>query len=139
MATENKKTHPVILIVENSITSSVLMSRILVSDCGILTHNIYLEKNGMNALNKIKEGLTPDLILMDHYMPVMNGYHTVKKIRELKIHTPIILISSESETSTLLNYFSLGNMDYHMKPISRKRFVIKIKNHLGLLQTPAVS
>ena len=59
--------------------------------------NVTTCKSGEEALTKIQNGNTYDLILMDMYMEGMNGTHVLEKIRELGYKKPVILCSNDYE------------------------------------------
>ncbi|HEY5461765.1 MAG TPA: ATP-binding protein [Hanamia sp.] len=100
-----------ILVVEdNEINAKILKSFLSKWQIGIKE-----AITGIHAIELIKYHKF-DLILMDLEMPEMNGYTTLKKIREMKIDTPVIAF-----TATLLeNMDSLvteaGFTDYVLKP-----------------------
>jgi CheY-like chemotaxis protein len=56
--------------------------------------------NGKQALTRLAE-LTPDLIMLDYMMPIMDGARTLAAIRDDKsfAHTPVIMMSSLEEAS----------------------------------------
>jgi len=56
--------------------------------------------NGQDALGKLKEGLIPDLFLVDVNMPVMNGPDFVKAMQQQESFKtiPVIFLTTESES-----------------------------------------
>ncbi|RPJ08419.1 MAG: response regulator [Deltaproteobacteria bacterium] len=54
---------------------------------------VELARNGKEALEKLL-AVRPDLITLDIKMPVMDGMETLKKIREIDRHLPIVLCSA---------------------------------------------
>ncbi|WP_317898058.1 tetratricopeptide repeat-containing hybrid sensor histidine kinase/response regulator [Aurantibacillus circumpalustris] len=92
--------------------------------------NIIIAENGLEVLEKIKSN-TPDLILMDLMMPIMDGYETTKKIRQDKKfdHVPIIalsasMISKEEEKAAQLD-------DSLAKPISKNNLILALAKYLN--------
>lgn len=78
-----------------------------------------------------------DLILLDVFMPVMNGIETLKKIREMKIDTEVIMITAANDTATIDETMHLGVLDYLIKPFAYERFSValqKFKNKKTVLQ-----
>lgn len=70
-------------------------------------------ENGENALEKVEQ-LNPDIILIDLYMPVMNGLEAIRVIKE-KYETPIIILTTYNEDHLLLEGIELGVNGYLLK------------------------
>lgn len=79
--------------------------------------NIYEADNGLAALNFVKAGNSPDVILMDISMPVMNGIDAGKEIKKLLPQTKIIMLTSFNEEDKVLNSFNAGANAYCLKNI----------------------
>lgn len=73
-------------------------------------------ENGQAALRQI-ESLTPDLVLLDIQMPVMDGFEVVRRLRGPL--PAIIFVTAYSEHA--LQAFEIGAVDYLLKPISEER------------------
>ena len=91
-------------------------------------------RNGNEAIEFLKSHTT-DLILLDVYMPVMDGIAVLKKIREMKIPSEVIMITAANDTTTIENTMHLGVLDYLIKPFAYERFNValekfKIKHNL---------
>ena len=73
--------------------------------------------NGRFALAKFQT-LKPDIILLDIEMPEMDGLETVRQLRKIDAHVPIIMFSTLTErgASSTLEALSLGATDYVTKP-----------------------
>lgn len=93
-------------------------------------------RNGQEAVNFLKSQKA-DLILLDVFMPLMNGIETLKKIRELKISSDVIMITAANDTSTIEETMHLGVLDYLIKPFAYERFNVslqKFKNKMQVLE-----
>ncbi len=88
--------------------------------------------NGVEALAMIKQGLLPDLILLDVMMPKMSGYDVTKLIRETYPATqlPIILLTAKTENEDIVRGFQSGANDYITKPFSKTELIARIELHL---------
>ena len=81
--------------------------------------------NGMEALEFI-EKKNYDCIVLDIMMPKLDGYETVRAIKELKA-VPVIMISAKGEEYDKLKGFELGIDDYIVKPFSPREVMARIK------------
>ncbi|MFH2057270.1 MAG: ATP-binding protein [Pseudomonadota bacterium] len=82
--------------------------------------------NGESAVS-MATFLQPDLILMDIMMPDMNGYETLKQIRQNKICTmPIIAITAAGMKEDIINIKYAGFNDYLIRPFSPAQFLEKL-------------
>lgn len=94
---EEKKKH-VILIVDDDPD----IRYILLEDLQELYHghyNIITVDNGKECLKVLKQGIRPDLILLDVMMPEMNGWMTFDAIRDQKEYknTPIVFLTARND------------------------------------------
>jgi len=88
--------------------------------------------NGFEALTHAKKNI-PDCIVTDIMMPVMDGIHLIKRIRQVESlkNVPVIAVTA---FSTVLQERSLTNVGFAAvvsKPVSRKTLVNTIKEILG--------
>ncbi len=79
--------------------------------------------NGQAAINYVKAGHKPDLILMDISMPVMNGIDAALHIKNLLPDTKIIMLTSFSEKKLVLSAFKSGANAYCLKNIKLDELV----------------
>ncbi len=87
------------------------------------------------VLQQIQE-FHPDLILMDLYMPEIDGIKLAKLIRQIDdyISTPIIFLSSEEDFSKQIEALNLGADDFLTKPIKASHLVALVKSRLERLR-----
>ena len=83
-------------------------------------------RNGQEALDFLVDNKA-DLILLDVFMPVMNGTETLKKIRERKIDVEVIMVTAADDTATIEETVHLGVHDYLIKPFTFERFKISLE------------
>jgi DNA-binding response OmpR family regulator len=81
--------------------------------------------NGLEALERLKEDL-PDLILLDVMMPKMDGFETLKHIREVS-NVPVIMLTVRQEEGDRIRGLDLGADDYITKPFSPRELLSRIK------------
>lgn len=77
---------------------------------------VYIANDGNEAL-EIYQNNKIDVIMLDYVMPNLDGYQTVKLIREINKKIPIILISAYTDKEKLLNAIELNLIKYLEKPI----------------------
>lgn len=93
-------------------------------------------RNGQEAISYLKEHEI-DLVILDVYMPLLDGVETLKKIREMKINTEVIMVTAANDTATLENTMHLGVIDYLIKPFAYERFQIaleKFATHVSVIK-----
>lgn len=84
--------------------------------------------NGEEALEIIKTQEF-DLIILDIYMPKVDGLKLMKAIREKQLMLDIILVTAAKEVENIDEVLKLGAIDYLIKPFSYKRFKKSLLNY----------
>jgi len=67
-----------------------------------------------------------DIFLFDINMPGLNGFDTLKELRELKIDIPVIFITSMSDIDYVKEAYTLGCSDYIRKPFFFEELELRI-------------
>ena len=85
----------------------------------------------LRALDTLQE-FTPDLILMDIYMPEVNGIELTTVIREYNeyIAIPIVFLSGEQNADKQIDALSVGGDDFIAKPIRPKHLLAVVENRV---------
>lgn len=97
----------------------------------------YRCNNGEDAL-KILDSSPVDLVIMDVYMPRLDGNETLKKIREKDIPVSVIMVTAANDNKTVEEAIRLGAVDYLVKPFTFERFrqgLEKFKSNKEVLDT----
>jgi DNA-binding response OmpR family regulator len=81
--------------------------------------------NGYEALERLKEDL-PDLIILDVMMPGMDGFETLRRIREVST-VPVIMLTVRQEEGDRIRGLDLGADDYITKPVSPRELVSRVR------------
>ncbi len=84
--------------------------------------------NGEDALEKL-EKLRPDLILLDVYMPKMDGIQTIRLFRERGYQVDVIIVSAASDAETIQTMLRNGVVDYIIKPFQFERLKQAIERY----------
>lgn len=117
-----------ILIVDDSAT--MLMS--VKSTLEMNGFKVETAKDGVQAIDKLKTGVKPDLIITDINMPNMGGLDLIKNVRTLPgfRFTPILTLTTESQTAKRDEAKKLGATGWLVKPVSGPDLVKVIKQVL---------
>lgn len=83
-------------------------------------------RNGREVLEILKTS-TPDLILMDLKMPVMDGYTATKEIRKSDLHTPVIALTAYSQPEEKKMAAEAGCTFFVSKPIQKEKLFATIR------------
>jgi DNA-binding response OmpR family regulator len=103
----------------------------------ILSKNYDVEtaENGLQALQLLKNGYMPDIIVSDLIMPSIDGKNLVELIRsDAKFsHLPVIILSSVDLSSQKVEMLKLGVNDYMTKPFNPAELDVRISLELNAL------
>ena len=83
-------------------------------------------RNGEEALEFLKKEPV-DLVVLDVFMPVMDGIETLKNIRNRKDTVEVIMVTAANDTATLDQTMHLGVLDYLVKPFSMERLLVSLE------------
>jgi two-component system chemotaxis response regulator CheY len=88
--------------------------------------------NGREALDKLKGGLKPDLILTDINMPVMTGFELIRSVRAMPglKFIPILTLTTESELAKKNEGKLAGATGWLVKPVSGNDLITVIRKVL---------
>ena len=117
-----------ILVVDDSAT--MLLS--LKTNLSMNGFQVETAGNGQAALDKLKLGLKPNLILTDINMPVMGGMELIGKVRAMPAFrfVPILTLTTESEAGKRDEGKRLGATGWIVKPVSGNDLIAVIKKVL---------
>lgn len=88
-------------------------------------YQVYGASNGHEALEKLRRVL-PDLLILDVMMPEMDGFTTLRKIREFS-NVPIIMLTVKGDEADKIRGLQLGADDYVTKPFSQRELHSRIQ------------
>jgi len=117
-----------ILIVDDSLT--MMMS--LKNQLEIAGFKVETAEDGVKALEKIKAGTKPDLIITDINMPNMGGMDLIKNVRAISAFrfTPILTLTTESQAEKREQGKKLGATGWLVKPVRGEDLLKIIKQVL---------
>ncbi|KAB2905455.1 MAG: response regulator transcription factor [Anaerolineae bacterium] len=123
--------------------------RILVVDdeprmIGFIRMNLELENfqvieahNGLEALEMIRTQI-PDLVLLDIMMPKLDGYETLRMLREFST-IPVIMLTAKGEEEDIVHGLELGADDYIPKPFSPRELTSRVRAVLRRAEMPTAT
>ncbi|HSF52598.1 MAG TPA: response regulator transcription factor [Algoriphagus sp.] len=76
----------------------------------------------------------PDVLVLDVMMPKKDGFSLAAEIRKIDPYTPIIFLTSKSQTEDVVKGFGIGANDYVRKPFSMEELIVRIKAHLDKIR-----
>ncbi len=100
---------------------------------GILTDEgfeVISAGSGSAALEKIDE-VMPDIVLLDIWMPGMDGIETLIKIKESHAELQVVMMSGHGTIETAVKATKLGAYDFIEKPLSIEKLLLVINNAVG--------
>jgi putative two-component system response regulator len=117
-----------VLIVDDMETNIDILEAILSDD-----YNVLIASNGEEALKIIGEA-SPDLVLLDLYMPGMDGFEVLETIRkdEKYDNMPVLFVTGEHDSYSEEKGLQLGAVDYIKKPYNPMSVRAKVGNHIDL-------
>jgi len=86
-------------------------------------------EDAQNALDYMQKNIV-NLVLLDVFMPGMNGIALLRKMRADKIKCAVIIITAATEMTTVHEALRLGVIDYLIKPYSFDRFKNAIQKYI---------
>lgn len=119
-----KKLNSVLLIDDDEINNIISKNVILKNE---LTEKVYITENGKEAIEFLKSfgihGIinSPELIILDHSMPIMDGQEFLTNLNSLNIRNRkevvILVLAIATRTDDIIKYKSLGVIDFYTKPL----------------------
>jgi len=114
-----------ILIVDDEPGIRELLGQIL-GDEGYETHAV---SSGEEALSALERELF-DLVLLDIWLPDINGVEVLKRLKAGGSDTPVIVISGHASAEQAVSAIQAGAHDFLEKPLSYDRVVVSVRNAL---------
>lgn len=118
-----------ILVVDDMVPNIKLLEAKLTKEY----YEVITAANGFECLEKAKQ-YSPDIILLDVMMPVMDGFETCKKLREDPelSHIPIVMLTALSEKESRIKGLEVGADDFLQKPINDNALFARVRSLIRL-------
>jgi signal transduction histidine kinase/DNA-binding response OmpR family regulator/HAMP domain-containing protein len=114
-----------VLVVDDDMRNVFALSKVL-SDKGL---KILKAEDGMKALDILAREPGIDLVIMDIMMPEMDGYETIRRIREQKkfSNLPVIALTAKAMKKDYEQCIAAGANDYMSKPVDTTRLISMLR------------
>ena len=86
--------------------------------------------DGLSALDFLENNKV-DLIILDVFMPKMDGFETLRQIRNKQITVDAIMVTAANERESLEEALHLGIVDYLVKPFTFDRFQMALEKYIA--------
>lgn len=115
---------PYVLVVDDNRITTKLLRRYLEAN-GFEASEAY---DGIECLEKVAMRI-PDAIVLDVMMPRLDGYETVKRLREnpSTAQTPVVIVTALNDVANQLRAIESGADDFLSKPIEEKLLTAKVR------------
>jgi two-component system nitrogen regulation response regulator NtrX len=84
---------------------------------------------GEDLLKQVGQGI-PDLVILDVWLPGMDGLQALEEVKRLHPDLPVIMISGHSTVETAVKATRLGAYDFIEKPLSLEKTILAVRNAL---------
>ena len=82
--------------------------------------------DGMSALTALRS-YTPDIMIIDINMPLMDGFELVERLRKNGNNVPVLMLSARADRVDITRGLTLGADDYVVKPFGLEELVLRLK------------
>ena len=98
-------------------------------------YQVQAAENGQAALDYLGKGKTPDLIISDIMMPIMDGYQLLEQLKTSEQYQfiPVIMLTALANAEHKLKALRIGVDDYMLKPFSEEELMARVENLLTQL------
>ncbi|HAV64780.1 MAG TPA: DNA-binding response regulator [Verrucomicrobiales bacterium] len=116
-----------VLVVDDIPANRNVLRQTLESD----NYEVLLASDGATALH-VAAKAAPDVILLDVMMPGIDGFETCRQLKAGQVtrNIPVIFISAQSETRSMIEGFQVGGVDYITKPFKAEEVLVRVRTHL---------
>jgi len=124
-----------VLLIDDDDINNLISKNVLVKNQ--LTDKVFITKNGKEAIEFLKSFEVngsikcPELIILDHSMPIMDGQEFLTHLNSLNIsnrnQVVILVLAIATRTDDILQYQNLGVTEFYTKPLDN-HIILHLKN-----------
>ncbi len=121
-----------VMIVDDNMTNLIMAKKALED-----TYEIVPVSSGTMALEFLKEmPEPPDLVLLDVDMPDINGFYVISDMKNTPklADIPVVFLTAQEDTTTEVEGYSLGAVDYIKKPFTAMLLRKRVDVHINFLE-----
>jgi CheY-like chemotaxis protein len=123
----NSPTRASVLVVEDSVELQNYLRLLLELD----RYKVEVAGNGEEALQRLRNGCAPRVVLLDMQMPGMDGLETLRILRQLHPAAKVIMCSGVDDPEKIRQAILLGAQAYLIKPVQHLYLSAAIERCLG--------
>lgn len=118
---------PTVLIVDDEESIRLTLQGIL-EDEG---YHVALAVDGLDAMEQLQREI-PDLVLLDIWMPRLDGLDTLQRMKSIYPGLAVVMISGHGTIETAVRSTKLGAFDFIEKPLSLEKVLVTVHNAIGM-------
>jgi signal transduction histidine kinase/CheY-like chemotaxis protein len=115
------------ILVVDDVETNLYVTRGLISPYGL---SVDTASSGYEVIEKVKSGITWDIVFMDHFMPGMDGVETARIIRAMGYIKPIVALTANVVSGQAEMFFANGFDDFISKPIDIRQLDLVLNKHI---------
>ncbi len=108
------KKHVTVLLIEDNIDFAKLV-KIYLSRFDEAEIKVIWKENGPDGIDEAVQNPAIDAILMDYFLPGMNGLEITKRLKEKDVPTPVVFLTVNKDMALAVEVMKLGVQDYLVK------------------------
>ncbi|HOO72794.1 MAG TPA: SpoIIE family protein phosphatase [Spirochaetota bacterium] len=119
----------VLVVDDEPVIQQVLRSSLELWGYGVITMG-----RGDEALVLLREGVYPDLVILDVMLPRMSGYEVCRSIREIYAphELPVLMLTAKGKPGDMVTGLEAGANDYLAKPLERRELHARVQSLISL-------
>ncbi|MCQ2531351.1 MAG: response regulator [Saccharofermentans sp.] len=121
-----------VLIVEDDPMVAMINKQYIAQNDGF--NIVGMRRDGQTAIEYIQTNHV-DLIILDQYMPKVNGIDVLRYIRQNEYPISVIMVTAANDSQTVEEALRLGIVDYLVKPFSAQRFAQALNTFINRQKT----
>ena len=119
-----------ILLIDDDKDNLRFLARILEHE----SYKVLQATSGLEGIQLLKD-FSPDLVILDINMPQLNGFQTMKLLRQKDEHVSVIFLTANNSTEDIIRGLESGALDYICKPFNPLELVARVRSQLKFKRT----